>query len=277
MSARDPVERLECADVFDRQEVSQDYADRIVGFAFAETATAGVPEPALAKWPGKLRILVWADTEPRTFLIDTIRQFQADLQDATGQEVPVLFDLTARGPLADGDLVVYLSWAFGTDRAATDQRRSRVTRAFYGSDQPPPPPMIGIGADSLDLADVSRDEKGAIRRALVVMDQPYAHLGGQAEMTELLTSVLNPNPGNAVNLGLPGSTPQEKRIYKAVWRTSTEYNLYWTREFGVYVGLLSDSRIAPGATKNQFAQFVGARLSEPAMKTRLADLYGCQQ
>jgi hypothetical protein len=275
MSSKDSVERLECSDVLNGREISRAYANRIADFAFTEISTTGGEKPGIAKWSVAPRILVRADAAPRAVLVDAIWQVQADLEAAIQKSVPVMVDLQAQKPVTDGDLVVYMSWAIGTDRAAADRRRARVLRDFYGSEVPVSPPLFGDSRDNLHFADVVLDDGGAVRRAIVAIDQPYAHLQGQASLLEMMTTVLNPNPGNAINLGLPGSTPQEKRIYEVIWRTQADYDLTWTREFQAYLRVLFDPRVVSASGANDFRDDVGALLNGAAFQAWLRDLYDC--
>jgi hypothetical protein len=273
MSARDAVERLECRDVFGPEGITRDYADRIVDIAFA---TDGAASPTagsrLLKWTSKPRILVRSDTQPLALPADAIWQVHADLQAVIQQDVPIKFDLPADEPIRDGDLVVYLSWAFGSDKAAAERRRERVLHDFYGADMPDSRPLYGNSRDRLYFVDVVQGDDGSVRRALVAIDQPYAD---QAWVIEMITTALNPNPGNAINLGLPGSTPQEKRIYEIHWQTQVDYRLYWTREFQAYLRLLFDSRVPAASDANEFRDAVGGIMKEAAFQAWLRNLYDC--
>lgn len=270
-SASEPVERLSCGEVFDGDSVSQAYIERIVGFAFSDAADA-----RLSKWPSGLRIVVRADALPQDFVLGTIEEFRAALPHVGDFDAIALYDWANHGRFKDGVLLVYLTWHRSTDREAARQRYRALLQEFYGSVL-----INGIEAvvgsqEDLPFVGVVRTVDGEVRRAVVVIDLEYAQLGRQPAVIQLLTTAINPNPGNAISLGLPGGTPAEKRIYDKTWLSKVSYELSWTREFDLYLELLLGRDVTPGMSKMQFTEVVRLYLAQPMMKRRLAYLYDCK-
>ena len=269
-SASDPVERLSCSDVFDGSEASQAYIDRIVGFAFSDHE-----DSRLSKWPNGLRIVVRADAMPQDFVLDAIEDFRAALPHVSDFNAIAHFDWANHGRFKDGVLLVYLTWHRNTDREAAKERYRALLQEFYGSVL-----IKGIDAiigsqEDLPFVGVVRTADGAVRRAVVVIDLEYAQLGRQPAVLQLLTTAINPNSGNAISLGLPGSTPAEQRIYGKAWLSKVSYELSWTREFDVYLELLLGRGVTSGMTKEQFTDAAQLFLGQPRMKRHLAQLYDC--
>ncbi len=273
VSSSEPVERLSCGDVFDGEGVSPAYVQRIVGFAFPPGASGTAH---LAKWTQGWRLLLRTEAVPQDFVLDTVTAFRAALPRQEGVSPVAQFDWNDRARVRDGDLVIYLTWWRGEARDVAGQRFAALVEEVRG---PEPSariePVLGA-VDHLPFVGIVRSAEGAVRRAIVVMDLDYAQLGGQPAVFEFLTTALNPNAGNALYLGLPGSKPAEKLIYEKTWRSSVKYDLSWTREFETYLRVMIQEAVTPGMNAAQFSEVAAQMLSEPEMKQRVAKLYGCE-
>jgi hypothetical protein len=125
------------------------------------------------------------------------------------------------------------------------------------------------------FVDVIRDQNQEVKRAIVVLDAAFYYRDRGNWLLELLTSALNANPGNAAYHGLPGGTPQEKRIYDRLWSSSSEYALVWSGEFQPYMAVLYDESVKPGMTR---AELVGAAteiLSRPKLRQKIFTVHHC--
>ena len=269
-SAAEPVEHLSCNDVFDRGEVSQGYVDRMVGFAFGDTE-----DPRLSKWTNGLRIVIRSDVVPQDFVRAAILDFSAALPHVDDFYAAAYEDVANHARFRDGDLLVYLTWHRSQDREAAKLRYKALLQEFNGSALTSNIHAVVGANDDQRFVGVIRSDDGDIRRTVVVIDLEYAQLGKQPAVLELLTTAINPNPGNAIKLGLPGSAPEEKRIYEKTWHSQVSYDLSWTREFHIYLEILLGRDIAPGMTKTQFAEAVRAIMDRPRMKRHLAAIYEC--
>lgn len=270
-SAGEPVEQLSCSAVFDSSDVSQAFVERMVSLAFA-----GKDDARLSKWTNGLRVLVRSEYQPQEFVVDAILDFRAQLPHVGEFNAITQLDWTSHAHFKDGDLFVYLVWyPTRAAREAGKQQYHALLREFSGSlSAEAIRPIIG-SEDRWPFVGVVRSENGDIQRAIVVVDLEYARLGKQPAIFQFLTTAINPNPGNAFYLGLPGSTPDEKRIYKKAWHSKVAYDLAWTQEFQIYLELLLGRNVTPGMTRTQLADAVQSTLSQPRWKRRLAYLYAC--
>ncbi len=109
----------------------------------------------------------------------------------------------------------------------------------------------------------------------MVLDAAFYHWDRGNWLLELLTSALNPNPGNAAYHGLPGGTPQEKRIYDRIWSSNGDYHLGWSREFRTYLAVLFDDSVKAGMTRDQLVEAATEVLNRPKLRRDIFTAHHC--
>jgi hypothetical protein len=285
ISRSDPDFLLPCEEVFEGDRIAPGYVDTIADFAIpkrpqASQAEALGADPAvpdrLSKWPGKMRMVVRSDIAMSRSAFTNLSLYLSGWSEF---EIDYVWDNDGTVKLQDGDLLVYVTSHHIMKSAKTENPKlDAMLVEFYGSSEAASkvnearqhfPAWLGF-------IDVIRNQNHEVQRAIVVLHSASYHWDRGNWLLELLTSALNPNPGNAAYQGLPGGTPQEKRIYDRLWSSNLDYALVWSREFQTYMAVLYDESVKPGVTR---AELVGAAtriLNRPELQKRIFTAHNCK-
>jgi hypothetical protein len=280
ISRSDPNFLLSCKEVFEGGRIAPGYIDMIADFAIprepqvSEADVLGA-DPAvtdrLSKWPGKLRMVVRSD--PSIGRSTFTRLAWSRL------EIEFVWDNDGTVQLRDGDLLVHISAGpLLQHPKIQNPKLEAMLLEFYGSEEAAsrmtearqhPPAMSG-------LVDVIRGQDHEIKRGIVVLQAGSYYRDGGNWLLELMTSALNPNPGNAAYYALPGATPQEKRIYDRTWSSGPDYySLSWSREFETYLAVLYDQSVKSGMTRDELVNAATAILNRPENRRNIFTAHNC--
>lgn len=283
VSATEPAFLLACDEVFADGHIAPDYIETIVDYALprrarpagSEAVALGV-DPAtsdrLSKWPGKLRVVVRSDVAvPRS----AFTSLQLNQMGWSRFDIEYAWENDGKVGFRDGDLLVFVMAADSPEARAA--RLSDVLLEFYGAG----PELAGLPDrvarhPALGFVDVVRGSDNGIRRAIVVLDERSLQAHGTSWLFELLTTALNPNPGNAAYPGLPAGTAEEKRIYDKVWVNDTLYGLTWGAEFSAYMAVLLDESVRPGMTRGQLVAAATEILNRPHLREKIFTVHNCK-
>jgi hypothetical protein len=287
ISRTEPNFLLPCDEVFEGGRIAPGYVDMIADFAiprqpWVSEADALGADPAvpdrLSKWPEKMRMVVRSDVALSRGAFTNLRLYLFGWSEF---EIEYVWDNEGTVQLRDGDLLVHVAAApiLRHPKIKKNTKLDAMLIEFYGSEEAAskvnearrhPAAMHGF-------VDVIREQDHAIRRAIVVL-QPFSYMGDGGTwnwLLQLLTSALNPNPGNAAYYALPGATPQEKRIYDRSWSSALDYHLAWSREFQTYLGVLYDQSVKAGMTRDQLVGAATEILNRPEYRRKIFTAHNC--
>ena len=192
-------------------------------------------------------------------------------------DIEYVWDNDGTAKLQDGDLLVHVTSRRIMQNAKTENPKlDAMLVEFYGSAEAASkvnearrhaPAWFGF-------VDVIRDQNHGVKRAIVVLDAAFYHWDRGNWLLELLTSALNPNPGNAAYHGLPGGTPQEKRIYD---RLVVGWRIPLGLEPGIsdLSGMLYDDSVKAGMTRDQLVEAATEVLNRPKLRRDIFTAHHC--
>jgi hypothetical protein len=280
ISRSDPNFLLSCKQVFEGGRIAPGYIDMIADFAIprepqVSEADALGADPAvtdrLSKWPGKLRMVVRSDPSIGRSTFTRLAWSQIDIE--------YVWDNDGTVQLQDGDLLVHIAAGPLVRHSKTkNPKLEAMLLEFYGSEEAASRvnearqhPAAASG-----FVDVIRGKDHEITRGIVVLNAWSYYRDGGNWLFELMTSALNPNPGNAAYYALPGATPQEKRIYDRNWSSASNYYyLSWSREFETYLAVLYDQSVKPGMTREQLVGAATEILNRPENRRNIFTAHNC--
>lgn len=274
-SADDFVEP-ECNSIFEGNQVSDIFVDMITDLALPKqypAAIANALEPPaerskLTRWPAHPRLVVQFDGMQTPTLLSVVRSYHDALTRLGIANGALVVDYDGTEEPRNGDIFIVLSQdlrAFYTDQESI--LRSRLAR-FYGSDAD-----LTLSAARHKQArdhgfvDVIGGGRSDVARAVVALDSIGPSPIRDPELFQLLTTAINPNPGNEVH---------PNWIYDKVWRTQIHYTLRWTKTFAVYLRVLEDAQVESGMSRSQFEEAANRILNTPTEVRTLREIFRCK-
>lgn len=285
ISRSEPDFLLPCDEVFEGGRIAPGYIDTIVNFAIprqpqVSEADALGADPAvpdrLSKWPGSMRMVVRSDVAMSRGAFTNLRLYLFGWSEF---EIEYVWDNEGTVQLRDGDLLVHVAAApiLLHPKIGKNPKLDAMLVEFYGSEKAASKVNEArrYPAAVSGFVDVMRDQGHEIKRAIVVLQAGSYYGDGGNWLLELMTSALNPNPGNAAYYALPGATPQEKRIYDRTWSSARDYHLSWSREFQTYLGVLYDQSVKPGMTRDELTDAATEILNRSGYRRKIFTAHNC--
>jgi hypothetical protein len=237
------------------------------------SSSAGIYEPKdeigrLSKWTKDPRILVLGEGPVPSRFLDIIQHFAADLARLGYSDTSVKIDLSASETPVNGDLVVALIPRLrGFRKQAPEAYYNQLVKA-YGSEE-----ALVIAYDrhrrNLDagFVDVIGDGRSNVERVIVALDIVGPPAIRDPQLFELLTTAMNPNPGNLLSSG---------KMYAKVWDTQIYYALRWTVIAELYLSLLRNNEIRSGLNRSEFQGTIAEMWSREGTRQELLANLECQ-
>jgi hypothetical protein len=286
ISATEPDFLLPCHEVFQDGRITPGYIDMIADYAIPRQARSAGSDAAalgadpavldrLSKWPGKLRMVVRSDVPISRGAFTTLR---LHLFGWSSFEIEYIWDNERTAVLQNGDLLVHVTTGpVVLHPKLQNPKLDAMLLEFYGS-----PEAVATlnerrrGDVSPGFVDIIRNGDSEVERAIVVLNIGSLSRQGTNWLLELMTSALNPNPGNAAYYALPGGTAEEKRIYDSNWSSNLDYALTWSREFHSYMAVLYDNSVKSGMTRDQLLVAATEILNRREYRDKLFIAHNCK-
>jgi hypothetical protein len=238
-----------------------------------QASPAGIYEPRnetgrLSKWTKDPRILVLGEGPVPSRFLDTIQKFADDLLRLGYSGTSVKIDMSASEAPMNGDLVVALTPKLRGFRKQASEAYYDLLVSAYGSEE-----ALVTAHDrhrrNLDagFVDVIGDGKSNVQRVVVALDIIGPPAIRDPQLFELLTTAMNPNPGNLLS---------SEKVYAKIWETQIYYALRWTVFAELYLSLLRNNEIRSGLDRSELQATIAEMWAREGTRQELLANLECQ-